>query len=330
MVDKRFYSIDLFRLIASLFIVFLHLEYFLGEGLEPSFLRISARWAVPFFFITSGFFIGKKVNNPNFNLDSIGRNILRLIKTILISNLIFILFNIYLGKPINRLGMLFSGSYYHLWFLTALVFGLICSWSFREIFTKKTRFIILTIIALASIFTDSYDIIFINEDLSFYLFRFLTGYLFIEIGIFIYQKQNELKKIISTKNLVFLIIIIFLAQFFEIILLNKYFNISLFQHQIIITTPIISVLIFSLAIRLDKAPKQISNLGKDHSLFIYLYHPILIFILNTIVIKMNLFAEKNQITLLIFPLIIFLPMLLFSILIKKYFNKLFKILNGEF
>ena len=61
---KRIYSIDTMRIIAMVFVVLIHTEPFEGMGrygnLANFLIDSSARFAVPFFFLTSGYFFAYK------------------------------------------------------------------------------------------------------------------------------------------------------------------------------------------------------------------------------------------------------------------------------
>lgn len=58
---KRKNGIDLFRLIGAFFIMCIHAEYGKLNQEYVDNLRLFSRWAVPFFFITTGFFLGSKI-----------------------------------------------------------------------------------------------------------------------------------------------------------------------------------------------------------------------------------------------------------------------------
>lgn len=61
--QRNYASIDLMKFVASLFIVGLHSHIFISFGGKAEYLyQILARFAVPFFFISSSFFFCKKMN----------------------------------------------------------------------------------------------------------------------------------------------------------------------------------------------------------------------------------------------------------------------------
>ena len=123
MTEKKSYAgIDYFRLIAALLIVAIHTSPFISFSQIGDFMftRIIARVAVPFFFMTSGFFL---ISRYTYNTERLCAFIK---KTILIYGtaiLIYIPINIYNGyfKIDNLLpniikDIVFDGTLYHLWY----------------------------------------------------------------------------------------------------------------------------------------------------------------------------------------------------------------------
>ncbi|WP_126664651.1 acyltransferase family protein [Haloterrigena salifodinae] len=64
-MSDRIYSIDAMRIIAMAFIITIHTDPFRGVGARGDILNFvidsSARFAVPFFFVTSGYFFARKI-----------------------------------------------------------------------------------------------------------------------------------------------------------------------------------------------------------------------------------------------------------------------------
>ena len=127
--DSSYTNIDRFRLIAALLVIAIHTSPLLSVNETADFIltRISARVAVPFFFMVSGFFLISKYNKNNDNL-------FKFIKTTLLIYSIAILFyiplNIYSGSfdspvilPEIIKDVIFNGTLYHLWYLPASITG---------------------------------------------------------------------------------------------------------------------------------------------------------------------------------------------------------------
>lgn len=135
-------AIDLAKLICAAFVVAIHVAPF-GSTNSTGFISYLnffiqdylARIAVPFFFITSGYFLFKKTDKNNFEIKPVKQYIVKLIKLYLIWSLIY--FPVRLGNIItDKKGIIhgiigyfkdfiFSTSYSHLWYLNALIFATI-------------------------------------------------------------------------------------------------------------------------------------------------------------------------------------------------------------
>ena len=122
-MEVRNYLIDSIRLIAALFIIFLHIPLENYSYELAVHIRLISRWAVPVFFMISGYFVSSKVKKNNTYFLSY---ITKLICIILISTLIYVPFaflDVGLGYFIYKFDWIFLGASYHLWFLSALLFS---------------------------------------------------------------------------------------------------------------------------------------------------------------------------------------------------------------
>ena len=125
MKEKRA-SVDMFRLLAALFVVMIHTSPLTSFSAEADFwlTRVLARVAVPFFLMVSGFFLvrGNWRGTRTF-----------LKKTALlyaISILLYLPLNLYAGNLGDGVtGMLknlfFDGTFYHLWYFPAVLLGVL-------------------------------------------------------------------------------------------------------------------------------------------------------------------------------------------------------------
>lgn len=137
---KQHNAIDLAKLICALFVVAIHVSPF-GSTDQMTilswmdfFLRnCIARIAVPFFFITSGYFLFRKTDINNFDFSPCKAYLKKLIKLYLIWSAIY--FPLGFGNALidgkdllhgilNYVkNFIFSTSYSHLWYLNALIFA---------------------------------------------------------------------------------------------------------------------------------------------------------------------------------------------------------------
>ena len=184
---SRNFTIDLIRLIAAFCIVTLHTNSpILGHD-TGSIIRLSGRWAVPFFFITSGFFLGKKIiNNKKLHFVDIEINVLNLISIFIISSLVYLIHGTLFSCRwfTNDVGYLLNGAYWHLWFIGSMMFGFIVIWYFYSIKFEKYLLFTSIIIILIAVLSDSYDQLFGKEIDYNQIPRFLTSIPFMYTGVF--------------------------------------------------------------------------------------------------------------------------------------------------
>lgn len=118
-------GVDLLRLLAIFLVIVLHIDLE-GFGIPAAFARMAARWAVPFFFILSGYFAGQK----SLSLRDARRKtaLKRLLGFVCLGDLLYAPYAWKLGLHLNAPSGVFShflisGTAFHLWFLHSLGFG---------------------------------------------------------------------------------------------------------------------------------------------------------------------------------------------------------------
>lgn len=160
--DKAYRGIDFFRITAAFLIIAIHTSPLSTYSETGDFIitRIVARVAVPFFLMTSGFFLISRYRRNDDKLKSFVK------KTALIygvSILIYIPLNIYNGyfKMDNLLpniikDIFFDGTVYHLWYLPAAIIGMIIAWYAVKRWGFKKAFLITLILYTVGLFGDSY------------------------------------------------------------------------------------------------------------------------------------------------------------------------------
>ena len=119
-------DLDGLRLVTAVTVILLHAGEFpeLPDG-WGGVIRVSLRWCVPFFFLVSGYFLYRPgAPGPVIGL---GR-LLRVARMLAVGSLLYL--PLMIAKGETRLGelgpaLLLLGTWYHLWFLAALVVALI-------------------------------------------------------------------------------------------------------------------------------------------------------------------------------------------------------------
>lgn len=284
-------GIDLVRIIAALLVISSHTAIFLS--LEPSIhfviTEILARLAVPFFFLTSGYFtIRHYARNEQPVLTFIRKSAM----LYGIAILIYLPLNIYNGTFLNGihfwdlLGMLvMDGTVYHLWYLPASILGCLIAWfAVRKLHFKKAFWlaVILFAIGLAGdswyglfsripLLKDFYDIVFTLSDqtrngLFFAPVYFVAGGWIHESKIHIPQREQR-----------YLFLLFLCSMALEATALHT-FHIVRYSAMYLFQLPA-SIALF-LCVKDLHAPKITG--ARDISLIMYLIHPWMIVILRMI------------------------------------------------
>lgn len=160
--DRGYRGIDYARLAAAILVVAIHTSPLASFGHTGDFIltRIFARTAVPFFFMTSGFFLISSYNRNAEKLVSFVR------KTAVIYGcaiLFYLPLNIYNGYfnmkhllPNIVKDLVFDGTLYHLWYLPAAVIGAAAAWILVKKLGMKRALAITVLLYTVGLFGDSY------------------------------------------------------------------------------------------------------------------------------------------------------------------------------
>lgn len=330
MIEKKNYSgIDCFRFIAALLIVAIHtspLASFSGTG-DFILTRITARVAVPFFFVTSGFFLISKYNCNAEKLIAFAK------KTALIYGtgiLIYIPVNIYNGyfKTDNLLpemikDIVFDGTIYHLWYLPASVIGAVIAWYLIKKLKYPKAFAAASLLYLIGLFGDSYygisEKVACLNSLYGLIFQ-VTDYtrngiffapIFFLTGGFIADNRSR----ISFEKCIYGFIFSFALMFGEAMTLH-HFNLQRHDSMYVFLLPTVYFLFNAV---LHFKGKRLAAL-RTSSLIIYIIHPMMIIIIrmfSKLLHSEKLFTENSA----VYYLTVCLTSILFSAAITVLHNK---------
>nr|WP_063856752.1 membrane-bound serine racemase VanT-G [Enterococcus faecalis]Q9KHL7.1 RecName: Full=Amino-acid racemase; AltName: Full=Vancomycin G-type resistance protein VanT [Enterococcus faecalis]AAF71283.1 racemase [Enterococcus faecalis] len=160
--NESYSGIDYFRFIAALLIVAIHTSplFSFSETGNFIFTRIVAPVAVPFFFMTSGFFL---ISRYTCNAEKLGAFIKKTTLIYGVAILLYIPINVYNGyfKMDNLLpniikDIVFDGTLYHLWYLPASIIGAAIAWYLVKKVHYRKAFLIASILYIIGLFGDSY------------------------------------------------------------------------------------------------------------------------------------------------------------------------------
>lgn len=289
-MNKKYYTgIDLFRLISALLVVAIHTSPLSSISETSDFIltRVIARVAVPFFFMTSGFFLISKYNHSTKKLLAFMKNILSIYG---IAIFLYIPINIYMGHfKLDYLfhniikDIVFNGTLYHLWYLPASVTGALIAWYAVKKLKYTKTFIIVLILYYIGLFGDSYYGIVKNISCINYFYDLIfkiTNYtrngiffapIFFVMGGFIADKRT----LLSFKKCSFWFTVSLTFMSFEALVL-KYFNTQRHDSMYIFLLPSLYFLFY---VVLHFQGKRVSW-ARNFALIIYIIHPLIILILR--------------------------------------------------
>lgn len=317
---RSYYGIDLFRFIAAFTIIGLHVNYANLLNEVVLFMRMLGRFGVPFFFMISGFFF-EPIS------EKLIPQLKKLLNIIFIANFIYFL-GFIVDNSLNSLSYinLIVGVSGHLWFLNSLFVGLI-------VLSRINKVPLVWLIGIALLFyliyilVIEYQLVGDMPPLQKAIFRNFISIPFLIIG-FIIKKKLDL--VYSKRIFWFGVIALlgFFIQFIEIILFYKRYNISPHNHEFLVGSLIYSIGVFCFAVLWKNGVRQLAVIGKEHSLFLYLYHPLFIIFLNWLIL--NYFPLLGESILKMSLILVFVATFLISLFFKRYFPPVFNLLNGRF
>lgn len=160
--NDSYAGIDYFRVIAAFLVITIHTCPLADINGQADFMltRILARIAVPFFFMTSGFFL---ITGYHYNGDRLKRFIRNTTVIYGISILLYLPVNLYNGYfktayliPNIIKDLLFDGTLYHLWYLPASVIGAVLAWYVVKWLGLYGAFAVTFVLYVFGLLGDSY------------------------------------------------------------------------------------------------------------------------------------------------------------------------------
>lgn len=331
--------LNVMRFISAIMIVIIHTYPLKNVNIIANFIvnDIIARFAVPFFFISSGYLFFEK-----YKIDSnyLYKYIKRIMYLYFGWSIVYSSWNIYCATK-NDLGLikniidivrdiLFRGAYYHLWYLNSLIISLL----FIEIFLRKNKIKLLIIISavlyMIGLFGDSYYGLVCNTPL-YYIIRvyniiwgttrngicFAMPFLMIGILLNKYNLVNKCKeiKVYIIPSFLILSIEVFLL---ETITVTRGHNMYI---SLLIVAPIVFISSLNSKIRISI---EWSQMFRDMSLAIYCCHYVFIIMFDEICSRFGI-VENYYFGIVKFMLVLVLSIISTILLknlnlkIRKYF-----------
>ncbi len=287
MEQKKAYSgIDIFRLIAALLVITNHVSPLADISATGDFIlaRILARLAVPFFFMTSGFFLIRDINRSNGRLTAfIKKNLIIYGAAILICLPINLYNNYFSVKPLLSniaRDLLFNGTLYHLWYLPASIIGGVIAWFAIKKLGYKISLAITSALYLFGLLGNGYygitaKVPFLKgvfDEIFSFIGETRNGIffapLFIVLGGYLYSCRDKLlKPVVSAIGFT-----VSLGMMISEGLILRHLNLQRLDSMYLLL-PIVLYFLFSL---LASFRGKRYRFARDSALLIYILHPIVI------------------------------------------------------
>lgn len=253
--------------------ILIHAHYGPTTTESVIYLTLLNRWAVPFFFLVSGyFFFFRFRTNPTAAIKKTERSLL---SVFLVVNLIYLLVLLLTSQPIGTLATHFTllkGSYFHLWFVSSLIVGYACLYFlWRAGLQRFFLPIALTLIGLV-LLMDTYAP-FIGVEVNPVYPRHLLSLPLLLIGFLCAQHRvSQRVSLLLCAALTGLGLIILVA---EVALIAQASNGPIENHEVLFGVLLVALGLFLLSLKLTIASHNVlAEWGRKYSLPIYLYHPI--------------------------------------------------------
>lgn len=283
--NMSYIGIDFFRLAAALLVIAIHTSPL--ESFNPTcdfiLTRILARVAVPFFLMTSGFFM---ISRWTPNNDRLKKFVKKTALIYLAAILLYIPINIYNGYfqmenllPNIIKDIVFDGTLYHLWYLPAAIIGAIIAWLLVKKLDYGKALVIAALLYLIGMFGDSYYKIAENSSFlaGFYKLIFQVsdytrnGIFFAPVFMILGGLIADSRRRISFKKSITGFAVCFLLMLSEGLTLH-HFNIQRHDSMYVFLIPCMYFLFNCL---LNFRGRRLVLL-KDLSLIMYIIHPCMI------------------------------------------------------
>lgn len=165
--NGRLDKVDSFKWLAAFLVVANHTSPLESLNGVADFLltRVLARVAVPFFFMVTGYFVLHAAVQAEYGMKRIWESLKKTGILYLLVTLLYLPVQLYklIKEPIEPAAwaggvlkaVLFDGTYYHLWYLPAMMLGLVICYGLLKL-GRKTAFACAGILYLIGLFGDSY------------------------------------------------------------------------------------------------------------------------------------------------------------------------------
>lgn len=322
-IKNRYGGLDSLKALCAFMVICIHVPFIFGPG--KYYLDLT-RFAVPCFFMISGFFYPRTIEKKG-EL----KQIIRIARLCLISFALFLVWTrlfyhisgqdfTYVTDRLTSFNglvklLVFNNAFvaFHLWYVFAFLYVLIISLIACALKLKKLLFGVSPLLLLTGIVLGNYSGPVLGGYITIDLARnaYFFGLPFFCLGWFIAENRDKICSAMSKKLLIILIVVSTATQLLEHLLIEKAgFAVT---GDIYLTTALCAASVFLFFLMYVKGDGAMATIGRKYSTGIYLVHPVIIDILGHVISK----TQYLQLYFRVSPLIVFFLSLGLVVLWKK-------------
>lgn len=277
-------SIDELKCLCAVLIVFLHVS-----TPYSVWYRSLTSCAVPCFFIISGFFLAKR------DSKSVKMSIIKILKITGWSSLLFAGLS-FLIAIVNHQDFIITKEAFfywvalndfpyaiHLWYLYAYLYVLLLFWGLKKLNIKEQRFFfVIPLLLLGDLVLGKYSLLVFGRTFPTCFTRnfFFVGIPYFLIGVylaFVKESVIKIKQQIWFIGIFLSVLICFSVSYF--IRINGFES----PRDHMLSTTILAICLFLFFLVKSSSSTVIAEVGRKDSLYIYIFHPIFLLILERFV-----------------------------------------------
>ena len=253
--------------------------------------------AVPFFFMSTGFLFFDNQEQSKRNIQKQTGRLIKLYITWTIAYCPLVILEMIKDKKLTPMGFtemlqkfVFSGIYYHLWYIPAAAVALFVVWTLKKRIRNRNILILFTILFIIGLLDDSYAGVISGKIFAHYNKVFLTtrngvffGGLLVEIGSVIAKYKEKMRNF--REPLLFCMAgagscLLIVESMWNYSILGEHIN-----NLMLMAIPT-SIAIFLIALRIEGIGADTKKL-RNMSTLIYVIHPLMIVLVwHTVKVKM--------------------------------------------
>lgn len=315
----RLYTLDSLKAVAAFFVITLHVGLY--RDLSPFYgevIRLTGRWAVPFFFMSTGYFIGVKQLEARMPQHAV-----KIAKIFVITSLIYIPYSYFkhdfslehIAARVTSDTIIMSGMSFHLWYLSSLIFGLVTFYLLHHRLSHQSMLVLSALIVGGYFIVDLYPSITEHENWV----RHMISLPCLFFGYRLSQVKVESISLPLTSGVA-------LLSLAGIYLLPYWLDgdhtrdIMLRQFPIFVIPFCIALLL--VAIKLNAKDNPVAKVGRDYSLMIYTCHPIFMYVIGKALAVHDMDSD------IMIALLTFIVVTGFAIGLKTMCRPAYRVLNG--